>query len=123
MTRRQLAVPLLAALLGGAVTATAMQASGTATDSDQQGLLAVSSNDDRLSAQEIFDRAAPGVGDVRAQSVQSASASAFEATRGSGELAVSTGSGFVLDDEGRIVTNAHIVSGVTDVQVTFANGQ
>jgi S1-C subfamily serine protease len=123
MTRRQLAVPLLAALLGGAVTATAMQAGDTATDSAEQGLLAVSSSDDRLSAQEIFDRAAPGVVYVRAQSVQTAAASAFEAGGGSGELAVSTGSGFVLDDEGRIVTNAHIVSGVTDVQVTFANGQ
>jgi S1-C subfamily serine protease len=59
---------------------------------------------------------------VRAESVQTAAASAFEATGGSDELAVSTGSGFVLDDEGRIVTNAHIVSGVTDVQVIFPNG-
>ncbi len=59
---------------------------------------------------------------VRAQSVNPAVASAFEATGGSSDLAVSTGSGFVLDDDGRIVTNAHIVSGVTDVQVLFANG-
>ena len=29
----------------------------------------------------------------------------------------------MLDGDGRIVTNAHVVSGVTDVQVTFPNGQ
>jgi putative serine protease PepD len=123
MTRRQLAVPLLAAVLGSAVTAAAMQVSDTPTDSREQGLLAVSASDEGLSAREIFDRVAPGVVYVRAQSVQPAAASAFEATGGGRELAVSTGSGFVLDDEGRIVTNAHIVSGVTDVQVTFGNGQ
>ncbi len=32
-----------------------------------------------------------------------------------------TGSGFVLDREGHIVTNNHVVEGATDITVTFAN--
>jgi S1-C subfamily serine protease len=32
------------------------------------------------------------------------------------------GSGFVYDNEGRIVTNNHVVSGVTNVDVTLSNG-
>src|SRR4029079_3830627 len=33
------------------------------------------------------------------------------------------GSGFVLDDDGRILTSAHVISGVTAVQVTFSDGR
>jgi S1-C subfamily serine protease len=119
MTRRQLAVPIVAALLGGAVTAAAMVASGgdTGAISRQQGLLTLDQGE-QLSSSEIYERTAPGVVSVRANSVQ---ATAFGATGGT-EFNVSTGSGFVLDGEGRVVTNAHVVSGVTAVQVTFADG-
>ena len=58
---------------------------------------------------------------ISARSVQPGAA-AFQADTG-GELGLSTGSGFVLDEDGRIVTNAHVVSGATDVQVSFPNGQ
>jgi serine protease Do len=75
---------------------------------------------EQLSSTEIYERAAPGVVAVRADTVQPG-ATAFEADAGS-ELNVSTGSGFVLDGDGRVVTNAHVVSGVTSVQVTFADG-
>jgi S1-C subfamily serine protease len=121
MTRRQLAVPVVAALLGGAVTAAAMLAggNGTGTIARQQGLLSLEPGE-RLSSTEIYDRAAPGVVAVRANSVQPAAA-AFQADPAS-DFNVTTGSGFVLDGDGRIVTNAHVVSGVTAVQVTFPDG-
>jgi len=35
---------------------------------------------------------------------------------------VGTGSGFVYDDKGRIVTNAHVVQDAEQVDVTFSNG-
>jgi len=119
MTRRQLAVPMVAALLGGAVTAAAIVASGgsTGTITRQQGLLSLDPGE-QLTSSEIYERAAPGVVAVRANSVQPG---AFESTGGS-EFNVSTGSGFVIDGDGRVVTNAHVVSGVTAVQVTFADG-
>jgi serine protease Do len=120
MTRRQLAVPMVAALLGGAVTAAAMVAGGgTGTIARQQGLLSLDPGE-QLSSSEMYERAAPGVVSVRANSVQPGAA-AFESDAGS-DFNVSTGSGFVLDGDGRVVTNAHVVSGVTAVQVTFADG-
>ena len=36
---------------------------------------------------------------------------------------VGTGSGFIVDKEGHIVTNNHVVAGATEVQVTWPNGQ
>jgi S1-C subfamily serine protease len=122
MTRRQLAVPMVAALLGGALTAAGMLAgaNGNGTVGRQQGLLALDAGE-RYSATELYERAAPSVVSITARSVQPG-ATAFQAEAG-GELGVSTGSGFVLDEDGRIVTNAHVVSGVTDVQVTFPDGQ
>jgi S1-C subfamily serine protease len=121
MTRRQLAVPMVAALLGGAVTAAAMVASGgsTGTITRQQGLLALDPGE-QLSSSEIYERAAPGVVAVRANSVQPDS-TAFDAGADSA-FNLSSGSGFVIDGDGRIVTNAHVVTGVTAVQVTFSDG-
>src|ERR687896_722087 len=122
MTRRQLAVPMVAALLGGAVTAAGMIAgsSGSTSLSRQQGLLAIDEGD-QLTSTEIYERVAPGVVAVLARTVQPAP-NAFEASGGS-EFSISSGSGFVLDGDGRIVTNAHVVSGVTSVHVTFADGR
>jgi S1-C subfamily serine protease len=122
MTRRQLAVPMVAALLGGAVTAAGMLAgsNGSGAVGREQGLLALDSGE-RFSAAELYERAAPSVVSISARSVQPGAA-AFQADTG-GELGVSTGSGFVLDEDGRIVTNAHVVSGATDVQVSFPDGQ
>ena len=118
MTRRQLAVPIVAALLGSAITAAAMTAGdGTGTIARQQGLLALDEGE-QMTTSEIYDRAAPGVVAVRATSVQPG---AFQTDAGS-EFNLSTGSGFVLDGEGRVVTNAHIVTGVTAIQVTFPDG-
>jgi len=42
-----------------------------------------------------------------------------ESVEGSGQGA---GSGFILDREGHIVTNNHVVAGATDIVVNFANG-
>jgi S1-C subfamily serine protease len=122
MTRRKLAVPMVAALLGGAVTAAGMLAgsNGNGGVGRQQGLLALDS-EERFTASELYDRAAPSVVSISARSVQPG-ANAFESETG-GDLGVSSGSGFVLDKDGRVVTNAHIVSGVTAVHVTFPNSQ
>jgi S1-C subfamily serine protease len=122
MTRRQLAVPMVAALLGGAVTAAGMLAgsSSNGTIGRQQGLLSFDRGE-RFSAAQIYERAAPSVVSISARTVQPG-VSAFQAEAGN-ELGLSTGSGFVLDDDGRVVTNAHVVSGVTTVEVTFPDGQ
>ncbi len=114
---------MLAALLGGAVTAAGMLAGtgGTGTIARERGLLTLDSGGDELTPAEIYDRSARGVVAIRARSVQPGS-TAFQAQAGN-DLNVSSGSGFVLDEDGRVVTNAHVVSGVTAVQVTFSDGQ
>jgi len=122
VTRRQVVVPLVAAVLGSGVTAAALLAGGrgTGTLAREQGLIVLGSGG-RLSANEIYDRAYPGVVYIRARTVQPG-ADAFKADAGN-ELSLSTGSGFVLDSDGRVLTNAHVVNGVTAVEVTFPDGQ
>jgi S1-C subfamily serine protease len=120
MTTRQVAVPLVAAVLGSAITAAALLAGGgTSSRFTGQGLLAANAPSE-LSTTEIYDRAAPSVVFIRAQTVKPG-ATAFDAQTGS-ELALSTGSGFVLDEDGHVLTNAHVISGVTSVTVTFTDG-
>jgi S1-C subfamily serine protease len=113
---------MVAAVLGSAITAVAMTASGDeGTASRQAGLLASSSEvDDRLSVKEIYDRTAPAVVHIQARGVQPTVGAPFEGGAGPAE-GIATGSGFVLDEEGRIVTSASVVSGVTDLSVTFGN--
>ena len=98
MRTRQVAVPLVAAVLGSAITAAALLAGGgTNSRITGQGLL-TSSAPTELTTTEIYDRAAPSVVFIRAQTVKPG-ATAFYAQAGN-ELALSTGSCFVLDWDG-----------------------
>jgi S1-C subfamily serine protease len=129
MTARALAIPLAAAVLGGGVTAGILLGTGAVHDGQtttivQQSPLASSSPATEsqaggLTARDIYRRAAPGVVFVRARSVQT-SQSPFEIFPRQQEN-VSTGSGFVLDDKGHILTNAHVVANSTDVHVSFSD--
>jgi S1-C subfamily serine protease len=122
---RHIAVPVVAAVLGSAITAAAMVAgggSGSASLGRQQGLIPVGRESDRLSTNQIYDRTAPGVVYVSARSVQPTSGrTAFDSTT-NGEFSLSAGSGFVLDGDGHVITNAHVVNGATAVNVTFTDG-
>jgi S1-C subfamily serine protease len=123
VTRRQVVVPLLAAVLGSGLTVAAMVAGGRSSTGPlarERGVMALGSPG-ALDANEIYDRASAGVVYISAQTVQPG-AGAFKTDAGS-ELSLSTGSGFVLDGDGRVVTNAHVVNGVTGIQVTFPDGQ
>jgi S1-C subfamily serine protease len=83
----------------------------------QAGGAASSSGEGRaLTARDIYKRDAPGVVFVRAQVVR-ASASPFDLFQDEprGE---STGSGFVIDEEGHILTNAHVIESASSVTVT-----
>jgi S1-C subfamily serine protease len=129
MTARALAIPLAAAVLGGGVTAGILLGTGAVSDGQtttivQQSPLtsaapATESRSSGLTARDIYRRAAPGVVFVRARSVQ-ATESPFEIFPRQQEN-VSTGSGFVLDEKGHILTNAHVVASSTDVRVSFSD--
>ena len=129
MTARAIAIPLAAAVLGGGVTAAILLETGAVGDGEtttivQQSPLtsaapASESHSNGLTARDIYKRAAPGVVFVRARSVQQTQ-SPFEVFPRQQEN-VSTGSGFVLDDKGHILTNAHVVASSTDVRVSFSD--
>jgi S1-C subfamily serine protease len=63
---------------------------------------------------DLFDRVAPSVVNV---SVRSPGASTQGPTVRQG-----TGSGFVVDDQGHILTNEHVVRDATRIEVTLADG-
>lgn len=43
--------------------------------------------------------------------------------RQSGSVGTGNGSGFIIDTQGHIVTNAHVVNGATEIYVTFHDGR
>src|SRR5215469_13398619 len=65
---------------------------------------------------EIFQRASPSVVQIAGQ------VGGRSALRG-GQEAVKSGSGFVWDRAGNVVTNNHVVEGVQSIQVRVASGQ
>jgi len=72
-----------------------------------------------LTPAEIYKRDAPGVAFIRAQIVERVQ-SPFDLfpTEQQGEA---TGSGFVIDDKGDILTNAHVIQGAVKVTVRLAD--
>ena len=119
---------LAAGVMGGGVTAAALLGTGAAGREITRTVMQppvlgaaaspVADQETALSAREIYKRDAPGVVFVRARSLQS-EPSPFDFQQRAENVA--TGSGFVIDDEGRLLTNAHVVAGATDIRVTFSD--
>jgi S1-C subfamily serine protease len=70
---------------------------------------------------EIYDQVAPGVAFVQADTApqQPSSLNPFPQPEGG----TASGSGFVIDDEGHILTNAHVVEGARNIQVTLGEDE
>src|SRR5580765_2397067 len=103
---------------GGNATA----AGSTATSSTAQP---TSNSTKRLTINQIYDAANPGVVDITVATSSGGSSDSFPFGGGgsSGSTATAEGSGFVYDNAGHIVTNAHVVANETSIKVTFANGK
>ncbi len=130
MNRKLLSSPFLAALLGGGIVAAVMLLAGVgnttlktvvqeASASASAG--AGAGSDGQLTPREIYQRDAPGVVYVTATVIEQ-SQSPFQlfptASKG-----VNTGSGFVINRDGTILTNAHVINGAVKITVAFANNQ
>ena len=72
-----------------------------------------------LTVAQIYARAADGVVEITASGVANDAGGPF----GPAQESEATGSGFVLDTEGRIVTNAHVVDSAGAISVRFADGE
>jgi S1-C subfamily serine protease len=72
-----------------------------------------------LTVREIYKKDGPGVAFIRAEIVQTTSNPFGFPEQQRGEA---TGSGFVLNGQGYVATNAHVVNGARKVQVSFGEG-
>jgi S1-C subfamily serine protease len=117
--------PLLSAVIGGLVVAVAFVAFGltggrTTQTIIEQGpisALPASNQDSRLTPNAIYVNDAPGVVFVRADVVQSV-ADPFDLYP-QPQRSEATGSGFLIDASGRILTNYHVIEGAETVTVQF----
>jgi S1-C subfamily serine protease len=100
----------------GAVAATIVdhntQASTAAATTANSTSSTATSTQASTTAQSIYQQVSPGVVTI--------TATVSSGPRGSGQA---VGSGIVLDTNGNILTNAHVIAGARQIQVTFSNGQ
>src|SRR3954447_22159254 len=80
-----------------------------------------------LSVNQIYQRTKEGVVDIKVRSGGGSTPDQFGVPgngngNGNGQQSQAEGSGFVIDADGHIVTNQHVVDGASSIQVTFANG-
>jgi S1-C subfamily serine protease len=132
--KRMFAIPFVAALLGGAVVAAVIAAFGglsssTSTVTTVQSVPLQPSNASQVSTgltpHQIYIRDAPGVVFVTSTIVQQGESSPFNLF-GGGETqrqGKATGSGIVIDGNGTILTNYHVVENAVKVQVSLEKGQ
>jgi putative serine protease PepD len=121
--KKTVASPFVAALVGGVVVAAAFLALGvdgsTTKTVVQQSSMApprAVADGKALTARDIYKRDAPGVVNVKSQIVQRTQSPFGFPQDQQGEA---TGSGFVVDTQGYILTNAHVVDGASQVTVSF----
>jgi S1-C subfamily serine protease len=130
MQRSILLVAIVSAVIGavaavGVVEGFDLGSAKTTTTLVQQAPLGTSNandGDSGLTAGDIYKRDAPGVVFIRSQIVQRTD-SPFDFGLPQEQQGEATGSGFVIDKAGTILTNAHVVNGATKVSVQFANKQ
>jgi len=121
---RRALVPLLAALAGGALGGGLVallddDGGGGARTVVQQAPLSGGSDAEGLNAAEIYRRDAPGVVFIVAEVVEPAQTPFdFGVPEQRGQA---TGTGFVIDEDGNILTNAHVVENATAVEVRFSD--
>jgi S1-C subfamily serine protease len=138
--KRLFAIPFISALIGGGVvvavlaasgslsssskTVTEVQAAAPATSSTASSSTAIptrSGGGGGLSAHEIYERTAPSVVKVTSTIVrQSESPFGFGESQQQG---IATGSGFVIDANGTILTNWHVVENASKVTVSFEHSK
>jgi putative serine protease PepD len=119
---------VLSALLGGGVSAGVLAASDIGRDAGQTTTVlerALGSDaGGGLDAGAVYAATSAGVVDIGARGVSSASE---QPTPFGGApqqpRSTATGAGFVIDDDGHIVTASHVVDGASSITITFEDGR
>jgi S1-C subfamily serine protease len=129
--KRMFAIPFVSALLGGGLVVGVIAATGglstsqkTVTVLQSQSPIApsnVSQQSVGLTPHQIYVRDAPGVAYVTSTIVRQ-SESPF-GLGGESQQGQATGSGFVINSDGTILTNYHVVENAVKVTVSFEHGK
>jgi S1-C subfamily serine protease len=130
--KRMFLIPLLSALIGGGVVVAVVAAAGdlgstqkTVTVVQQAASPVAPSNASQqaggLTPHQIYERDAPGVALVTSTIVKQTE-SPFS-LGGESEQGTATGSGFVINSDGTILTNYHVVENAVKVEVSFEHGK
>jgi len=129
--KRMFAIPFVSALLGGGIVVAVVAAFGGLSNSSTtvttvQDAPAAPTNASQVSKgltpHEIYVRDAPGVAYVTSTIVQK-SESPFLFGQETQRQGVATGSGIVIDGNGTILTNYHVVENAIKVTVSFEKGK
>ncbi len=124
MRKRIIALIAIAGgIIGGLTVATAVQLWDIGSEGTTQPVATDSSNDapaqgasfssDCLSAADVYDRVRPSVVEITSTT---GSSGPF------GQQSQGTGTGIIIDPDGQILTNYHVVSGADSIEVRFADG-
>lgn len=130
--KRTFLIPLLSALIGGGLVVAVVAAAGdlgssqkTVTVVQQASTPVAPSNASQqgggLTPHQIYERDAPGVALVTSTIVKQTE-SPFS-LGGESEQGTATGSGFVINSDGTILTNYHVVENAVKVEVSFEHGK
>ena len=96
---------------GGTTTSATTTTANSSSDSTQSQQAALSS--ECLSAADVYQNVSPSVVEIT---------STLQSGGPFGQQAQGTGSGIVIDTDGRILTNNHVIEGAQSIQVRFADG-
>src|SRR5437870_8053166 len=95
---------------GGTITSATTTTANSSSDSTQSQQAALSS--ECLSAADVYQNVSPSIVEIT---------STLQSGGPVGQQAQGTGSGIVLDTDGRILTNNHVIDGAQSIQVRFAD--
>ena len=128
-------IPFASALLGGAVVAAifaiAISAGWTIEDDDTTAVPAPLTRAGRRQGKrrpntvnQIYSHDGPGVAFIESTEAPKETSAPLSPFGGEGESrggGIATGSGFLIDNEGHILTNNHVVEGATKVEVRLGS--
>ncbi len=131
--KRMFAIPFVSALLGGGIVVVVIAATGglgasqkTVTTVVQAAPIAPSNASQQsaggLTPHQIYEKDAPGVAFVTSTIVRQTE-SPFGFGGESQQQGTATGSGFVINKDGTILTNYHVVESAVKVMVSFEHGK
>jgi serine protease Do len=110
-----LLLTVTSSLLGGLATYKIMSKNNMVQSASYAAPEFTSSTDGSLTASQAFEKVKPAVVTISTKSIQSTMGAYSQEVEG-------LGSGFIINEDGYILTNNHVVEGSTDVKVLLSDG-